>query len=72
MQVSIPIKPWHVFTISEVKSDVLPPAFLFVSVEITISVRHYKESLCSPSDVYKFGTQCTHTLYTIQKILQPL
>lgn len=39
MHVSIPIKPWHVFTISEVKSDVLPPAFLFVSVAIIMPIQ---------------------------------
>lgn len=28
IQVSMPIKPWHVLTISDVRSDVRPPAFL--------------------------------------------
>jgi hypothetical protein len=29
IHVSTPIKLWHVFTSSNVRSDVLPPAFLF-------------------------------------------
>jgi hypothetical protein len=65
---------WHVLTILEVRSDVLPPAFLSTQTDLVdqrgtwVVVRERGP----PCNVYKFGAQCPHALYTIQEILKTL
>jgi len=70
MHVSIPIVLWQVLTISAVRSDVRPPAFLWY--ESQGFKQEGKSNYGAPRNVDELWSQCSHALDAIKEVLKTL